>query len=350
MGFIDQLSSLVGKKSDYEVEYKRYKKGIERNPGDLGLKTQFIKFCLLNRFTQQDVGTEHIAEALKLFETLQSAETLDLQCHYLVGKYYQEEKDSRKAYQVYLNAIRRFNQLVGKNPDLKAENAELAYSVALNLMNLQWNPVAPEVEVCFKIIRKSFPLHLKRVEFEQEMAKPAPDKFRVKQLGDEIRKLKAEEEKEQEASAAKDPKAGAAPPTEKAAPSSASGPSPQPAQSAPLPQPKAKEPKGIFSKLFSELSPASVGLGGLEQPESQTKSDGGEGRESFKLAVPTEAVHNGSAFMVFHDDHWEGPYTVSQLKTMGFLRHATWVCRDGSQQVMQAYEVSDLQPLFQFQR
>lgn len=345
MGFIDQLSSLVGKKSDYEVEYKRYKKGMERNPSDTGLKTQFIKFCLLNRFTQQDVGSEHIAEALKLFETLQNNETLDLQCHYLVGKYYQEEKDSRKAYQVYLNAIRRFNQLVVKNPDLKAENAELAYSVALNLMNLQWNPVAPEVEVCFKIIRKSFPLHLKRVEFEQEMAKPAPDKFRVKQLADEIRKLKAEEEKEQETPAAKTPKAGEVPAEKPTQATSTTNP----AQTSPS-QPKGKEPKGIFSKLFSELSPASIGLGGMEAPGSQTKSDNGDSKESFKLAVPAEAAHNGSAFMVFHDDHWEGPYTVSQLRTMGFLRHATWVCRDGSQQVMQAYEVSDLQPLFQFQR
>lgn len=331
MGFIDQLSSLVGKKSDYAAEYKRYKKGMERNPSDLGLKTQFIKFCLLNRFTQQEVGSEHIAEALKIFEAVQNAETLDLQCHYLVGKYYQEDKDARKAYQVYLNAIRRFNQVVGKNPDLKSENAELAYSVALNLMNLQWNPVAPEVEVCFKILRKSFPLHLKRIEFEQEMAKPAPDKTRIKQLAEEIRKLKAEEEREQETAAPKETRAAS--PVQMAPQAGAS---------------KAKEPKGIFSKLFSELAPSSVGLS-LE-PGPQGKSEGGESKDSFKLAPPVEQANHGSAFMVFHDDHWEGPYTVSQLKTMGFLRHATWVCRDGSQQVMQAYEVSDLQPLFQFQR
>ncbi|HJT23947.1 MAG TPA: hypothetical protein VJ873_05185 [bacterium] len=332
MGFIDQLSSLVGKKSDYAVEYKRYKKGMERNPSDIGLKTQFIKFCLLNRFTQQDVGNEHIAEALRLFESVQNSDSLDLQCHYLAGKYYQEDKDSRKAYQVYLNAIRRFNQVVGENPDLKSENAELAYSVALNLMNLQWNPVAPEVEVCFKIIRKSFPLHLKRIEFEQEMAKPAPDKARIKQLAEEIRKLKAEEDKEQEAAAAKGKEAHPAA-AEKAA------------QSSPA---KSKEPKGIFSKLFSELAPSSLGLSLEAGP--QVKQEGGEGRESFSLSLPAEQAQHGSAFMVFHDDHWEGPYTVSQLKTMGFLRHSTWVCRDGSQQVMQAYEVSDLQPLFQFQR
>ena len=334
MGFIDQFSSLVGKNSDYASEYKRYKKGMERNPGDIGLKTQFIKFCLLNRFTQQDVEYGHIAEALKLFETVQNAESLDLQCHYLAGKYYQEDKDNRRAYQIYLNAIRRFNQAVGKNPDLKSENAELAYSVALNLMNLQWNPVAPEVEVCFKILRKSFPLHLKRVEFEQEMAKPAPDKSRVKQLADEIRKLKADEEKGQQASAAKVKEAGEVP-VEKAV---------QPSPS------KGKEPKGIFSKLFSELAPPSVGLSNPESPQEQIKTDRLENKDSFSLSIPAEMSNQGSAFMVFHDDHWEGPYAVSQLKTMGFLRHATWVCREGSQQVMQAYEVPDLQPLFQFQR
>lgn len=111
---------------------------------------------------------------------------------------------------------------------------------------------------------------------------------------------------------------------------------------------KTKEPKGIFSKLFSELAPSSLGLS-MESGQ-QVKSEGGDGRESFKLAPPAEQTNHGSTFMVFHDDHWEGPYTVSQLKTMGFLRHATWVCRDGSQQVMQAYEVSDLQSLFTFQR
>ena len=104
----------------------------------------------------------------------------DLQCHYLVGKYYQEAKDNRKAYQVYLNAIKRFNQYVVKNPDLKSENVELAYSVALNLMTLQSSPFDPELEKCFKNIRKSYPLHVKRIEFENEMAKPAPDKVRIR--------------------------------------------------------------------------------------------------------------------------------------------------------------------------
>jgi hypothetical protein len=341
MGFIDQLSSLIGKDSDYAAEYKRYKKGMERNPADYGLKAQFIKFCLLNRFTKQQMAQDHIAEALKLFESIAEADTFDLQCHYLVGKYYQEERDAKRAYRVYLHAIKRFNQLVIKSPDLKGENAELAYSVALNLMTLQSNNVPPEVETCFKIIRKSFPLHLKRIEFENEMAKPAPDKARIKQLSEEIRKLRADEEKEFSSSA---PAAQTNPelPLEKAK---------EPVLS--QPPPKAKEEKGIFSKLFNELAPDSLGLsetGEPAPPDLQVKTSRGEKLESFKLAPPTEAANNGAAFLVFHDDHWEGPYTTSQLRTMGFLRHATWVCRDGSQQVMQAYEVPDLQPLFQFQR
>ncbi len=392
MSFIGQL---LGKDSDYSSEYKRFKKGMEHNPGDLGLKAQFIKFCLLNRFTKHDISSDHVAEALKLFEAIANADTFDLQCHYLVGKFYQEEKDPRKAYRTYLHAIKRFNQLAIKDPAVRAENSELAYSVALNLMTLQSNPIDPEVEVCFKILRKSFLLHLKRIEFENEMAKPAPDKARVKQLAEEIRRLRAEEEttapakaqtaENPSAASASSPgfaqatpggpqagstpstssgqaglpqagsrsaqgaggQAGQASPTPRGpAPSAAAEPSPAPSAAAFKP----KEPKGIFSKLFTELSPASLGLSPSSTAPSQ-KPAGGEGKDSFKLPLPSpEASAPGFAFLVFHDDQWEGPYTTAQLRSLGFLRHGTWVCRDGSQQVLQAYEVPDLQPLFQFQR
>ena len=136
-----QLSSLFGKNSDYSAEYNRFKKAMARNSRDHGLKAQFIKFCLLNRFTKHETMESHIAEALALFETIDHTEAFDLQCHYLVGKYYQEVKDFRKAYQVYLGAIKHFNRYVGKNPDLKSDNVELAFSVALNLMTLQSNPI-----------------------------------------------------------------------------------------------------------------------------------------------------------------------------------------------------------------
>ncbi len=191
-----KLSELFGKDSDVSATYKRFKKAMERNSGDYGLKAQFIKFCLLNRFTNTKTIENYIAEALALFETIENSHGFDIQCHYLVGKYYQEDKNYRKAYHIYLNAIKRFNQYVEKHPHLKNENSELAYSIALNLMILQSNPVDPEVEKCFTIIRKSFPLHVKRFEFENEMAKPAPNKERIKQLKEEIRQLKLDEEKE----------------------------------------------------------------------------------------------------------------------------------------------------------
>jgi len=191
-----KLSELFGKDSDVSATYKRFKKAMERNSGDYGLKAQFIKFCLLNRFTNTKTIENYIAEALALFETIENSHGFDIQCHYLVGKYYQEDKNYRKAYYIYLTAIKRFNQYVEKHPNLKSENSELAYSIALNLMILQSNPVDPEVEKCFKIIHKSFPLHVKRFEFENEMAKPAPNKDRIKQLKEEIRQLKIDEEKE----------------------------------------------------------------------------------------------------------------------------------------------------------
>jgi hypothetical protein len=280
------------------------------------------------------VVEEHIAEALRLFDGIATADSFDLQCHYLIGKYYQEEKDTRKAYKVYLYSIKRFNQDAIKDPAMRSENTELAYSVALNLMTLQSNPVDAEVEVCFKIIRKSFPLHLKRIEYENEMAKPAPDKFRIKQLGDEIRKLRAEEEKTLVTPAKEEKEASATAPAEKKVVT------PEPKEHKP------REQKGIFSKLFHELSPDSVGL---TQQQSAKAEATQEEAETFKFAPPQEALQHASAFMVYHNNTWEGPFSYLQLKTMGFLEPSTWVCRVGSQQVIQAYEMPDLQSIFKQQ-
>lgn len=334
--------TLLGKNSDYTSEYKKFKKAISQNPADYGLKAEFIKFCLLNRFTKHEAVEEHVGEALRMFEAIASADSFDFQCHYLVGKYFQEEKDIRKAYGVYLNAIRRFNRTALKDPGIRADNSEIAYSVALNVMTLQSNPVDPEVEVCFKILRKSFPLHLKRIEFENEMAKPAPDKFRIKILADEIKKLRAEDEKasaapaeESKGTLAKEDKASAQPAVEKGS---------APAASSSGSAAHAKEPKGIFSKLFNELSPGAVGITGAGPVKQH--SGGDEKTDSLKMAPPQEALEKVSVFMVYHKDQWEGPYTTAQLKSMGFLESGTWICRMGSQQVVQAYEVPDLQSFF----
>jgi len=359
MGLISGFSSLLGKDSSYSVEYKKFKKAIQRNPADIGLKSEFIKFCLLNRFTNQEAAEDHVSEALRLFESFPDTDHFDLQCHYLVGKYYQEEKDYRKAYQVYLNALKRFNQRVAKDPALKAENVELVYSVALNLMALQSDPVAPEVEQSFKIIRKSFPLHLKRIEFENEMAKPAPNAARIKQLTEEIRRLKAEEEKgsspapaEKTHAAAPAEKASAVLPVEKATPASSDQKAPETTEPSKAveaaPGVKLKEPKGFFSKLFTELSPESLGLTASQSDPQNPKilRDKADSADSLKLSPPSEAGA-GSTFLVHHNNHWEGPYTPAQLQSLGFLKPAAWVCRAGSQQVIQAYEVPDLQAFLQ---
>ena len=322
VNFIGQLSTLFGKQSDSLVEYKRFKRAMDQNSHDQVLKIQFIKFCLLNRFIKHEIKENHVAEALGMFETLQDSDTFDLQCHYLVGKYYQEDKDNRKAYQVYLNAIRRFNEYVGENPDLKSDNVELAYSIALNLMTLQANPVDPELEKCFKIIRKSFPMHLKRIEYENEMAKPAPDKARIQQLAEEIRKLKAQEEKE--------------------IPGSASVKDGSPASS------KTGEKEDIFTRLFRVPVPVGKELDELTKDDNRMRklmSEKNDQDEFLKISPVTEFSDPKSSFMVFRNDKWEGPFNLSQLRAMGNLDPGSWVCRVGSQLVNQAYEVPDLHSL-----
>lgn len=337
---MDFITQLFGKSSNYSSEYKRFKKSMEKNPHDHGLKAQFVKFCLLSRFSGQEIQEDHIVEALALFETIAQTDAFDLQCHYLVGKYYQEDKNVRKAYRVYLEAIRRFNEHVGQNPELKSENAELAYSIALNVMALQSNPTDPELEKCFKIIRRSFPLHVKRFELENEMAKPAPDKARVKQLAAEVKKLKAEEDQENQPPVAAEEMKTASfnvraevkeIPEEK-----------KTASFKVREEPK-EEKKDIFSRLLSTHIPVpqAGGQGG------DTKAGKSERWDALKLSPVSEFAHPNASFMVFHNGHWEGPYTPTQLRTMDFFKPATWVCRSGSQQVLQAYEAPELMSIFQ---
>jgi hypothetical protein len=264
---------------------------------------------------------------LRLFDAIENSANFDLQCHYLVGKYYQENKDNRKAYQVYLNAIKRFNQYVAKNPEHKSDNSELAYSIALNLMTLQSSPAAPDLEKCFKNIRKSYPLHLKRIELENEMARPAPDKVRVHQLGEEIKRLKAEEDKEILA-AAREKEAEAAAREKSEKPSTAKPP----------------EKDDIFTKLFRVPSPFSKEWANQEPKITPAKD---EKEDFFKLSPIYEMADQGSAFMVFQNNEWQGPFTVGQLRSKGHLDPNTWVCRVGSQLVSQAYEVPDLHSLIQ---
>ena len=312
------FSSLFGKSSDYLTEYKRFKRALEANPGDQGLKAQFIKFCLLNRFTKNEVVASHITEALALFAAFEKSDSFDLQCHYLAGKYYLEARDNRKAYQVFLNAIRKFDDYVVQNPDHKSDNAEMAYSIALNVMALQLTPGDPELERFFKLIHKSYPLHVKRFEFENEMAKPAPDKAKAKQLLEEIRKLKVEAEKEVPAA-----------------------PAAAPVKAAEAPAVKAPEKEDIFTKLFRVPS-LDLNKSAVENPKAKALSQADEKDEFLKFSPVSDTPHS---YMIFKNNEWEGPYTPAQLRTMGSLDPAVWVCRVGSQLVSQAHEVSDLHSL-----
>jgi tetratricopeptide (TPR) repeat protein len=406
MGILTPLTSLLRKGSDFQSELKRYRAALQRNPNDLDLKSDLIKFILLNRFTDSDNAGDNIQEALKIFESIANAEQFDFQCHYLVGKYYQEAKDIKSAYRVYSRALKRFNAVADKDPNLRAESNEMAYSVALNLMTLQFDPIDPEVEKCFKIIRRSFPLHMKRIEYENEMAKPAPDRVKVKQLVEEIKRLRAEEEqtvlalaaakaappptREQEPVPDKAPEkkeaetkpplskaeeiverekriaaaraalpkiesrsemapakmvkdvdpAVAAPPVEKTPEKMIDLP-PAPVDS-PKPPPEAK---GIFSALFNQMAPDVVGLTAPppKKESNPLRDEWKAGPEALTLFGHFEA--GDKMFMAFHNDQWEGPFTLDKLKEMNVLQPATWVCRAGGQMVQQAYEIPELRPL-----
>jgi hypothetical protein len=165
------------------------------------------------------------------------------------------------------------------------------------------------------------------------MGKPEPDRERIKQLTAEVRQLKAGEAKE---NPVKVEEKNQPLPSVKKKSESPSGSPPH-------------EQKGIFSKLFTDLAPVSIGLAGTAKTDGQNaRTTPREAKEmdSLKLSPISDSPAPTSAFMAFHNDQWEGPYTLLQLRSMGFLEPTTWVCRAGSEQVLQAYEMPDLQYFF----
>ena len=82
-----------------------------------------------------------------------------------------------------------------------------------------------------------------------------------------------------------------------------------------------------------------------ESQMAPIKADKDENKDVLKLSPVSESSGNGSAFMVFQHNNWEGPFTIAQLRSLGSLDSAAWVCRVGSQLVTQAYEVPDLHSL-----
>ncbi len=347
MDLKNQFSALFGKGDRYLDDYKRFKKSLEHNPQDHGLKAQFINFCLLNRFTRHESTQQHITEALALFDTIDPQQSFDLQCHYLVGKYFQEERNFRKAYQVYLGAIKLFNRYIGLNPNLKSDNAELAYSMAINVITLQSHPIDQEIASCFKILRKSYPLHLKRIELDNELAKPAPDKSRIQQLKEQIQHLKDDEELIASVTTAKKRERAVTPlPREeekKKKEPEVNQKSDSPISTDGRKNKQEDQTKSVQSQPLSTASPN--GKKKKDDGNPEITAEESENLDFLKLSPYLQPSKQASAFMVYQGDQWEGPYTSSLLKEKGILKHDTWVCREGSQHVTQAYEVPDLAQL-----
>jgi hypothetical protein len=201
-------------------------------------------------------------------------------------------------------------------------------------------PVPPESELekYFKFIGKSYSLYVKRFEFEKEMAKPDADQEKIKKLKDEIGQLKLEQEKREVESAkeeaaplkAGEEKEAQAPPKEKTGDALGFKP---------------KDKNDIFSKLLkvpSLSSESSVLVKG-----NNKKAEKEDDNKDFFFLSPDSEASEGITFMVFQNHNWDGPYTIAQLRSKKNLDKNSWVCRVGSQLVVQAYEVSDLQPLIE---
>lgn len=181
------------KNAQYSKEHKKFQEALRRNPGDHGLQAQFIKFCLISHFTLEGIPETHLKQALELYEKVSQADLFDPQVFYLVGRYWQG-KDDLKAQNVYLAAIQRFNRHVAKNPGMKSELVETTYAIALNFVTLQFGQNHPDLEKFFQTIRRSYPLHNKQVELENELRKASPDKGLVKRLAQELKDLKESSE------------------------------------------------------------------------------------------------------------------------------------------------------------
>ena len=139
-----------------------------------------------------------------------------------------------------------------------------------------------------------------------------------KELKEEIRQLKAEEEKEFWSSAKTNE-------TETSA-----------SYSVPT--------DDIFSKLLKVPSPFPDEASALHF-ENHQKRKLSDNKDTLQLSPIPEFAEEGDSFMVFKSNDWEGPYTLFQLRSNGHLNPNTWVCRVGSQLVIQAHEVADLHTL-----
>lgn len=191
MEFIKNLFlSPKGKKdAQYSKEYKKYQNALKRNSHDHGLRAQYVKFCLASYFALEGIPPTHLKEALDHYEEVTRADHFDPQVYYLVGRYYQD-KENFKAQTVYLAGVQHFNRYVEKNPGVKSDFVDVVYAIALNFVTMQFGQIHPDLDKFFKIIRKSYPLHNKRIELENELRKPSPNQARIKEVTQELRELK----------------------------------------------------------------------------------------------------------------------------------------------------------------
>src|ERR1039458_4080791 len=109
------LSPKGKKDAQYTKEYKKFQTALKRNPQDHGLRSQFVKFCLVSHFTLDSIPPAHLNEALEQYEEVARTDHFDPQVYYLVGRHYQD-KDRLKAHAVYLAGVQHFNRYVGEYP------------------------------------------------------------------------------------------------------------------------------------------------------------------------------------------------------------------------------------------
>lgn len=187
--FVDSKNK---KGTQYSGEFKKYQKALKRNPNDQELRSQFIKFALMGKISLGSIPAAHLEEVLAQYEEVARTDHFDPQVYYLVGRTYQEQ-GSLKAQKVFLTGIQNFNRFVAKNPGVKSDHVDMAYAIALNFVTLQYGQIHPDLEKFFKIIRKSYPIHNKRVELENELRKPSPNAKRIKEIAKEIQALQEAE-------------------------------------------------------------------------------------------------------------------------------------------------------------
>jgi hypothetical protein len=157
MGFLANIAApFLGflKKLVRQVEVRKYKDALRRNPQDHHLRARYAKYCL-NVYFQDSQSRTHVLEAVNQFENIDHSDVLDLEVFYLMGKYYQGNNDG-KAAEIYRKGIKRYNDFVLKSVEFRHEHVETAFSIALNLLALEANRPDAELEKFFKTVRRTY--------------------------------------------------------------------------------------------------------------------------------------------------------------------------------------------------